>query len=54
MDIKDILIQQQLQLGASLLKQTVKNEQSKKKMRRICLEIFRTLKAAFSDDPDFA
>lgn len=53
MDVKDIIIQQQLQLGASLLKQTVKNEQSKKKMRRVCLEIFRTLKSAFAGDPDF-
>lgn len=37
----------------SVLKQIIKNGESKEDMRAACLKLYNTIKIAYSGDPDF-
>lgn len=41
-------------LVAQYAKLSVKNPESKAKLKKICLRIFNTFKTLYADDPDFA
>lgn len=42
-----------LSAGVAILLMALKNPQKKKSIRNIALKVFKSLKAAYSGDPDF-
>ena len=40
-------------MGVSVLLQTIKNPEKKRKLRNVFLKIFRAIKVAFADDKEF-
>lgn len=40
-------------LVASFIKNAVKNPTKKRKMRNICLDIFKAIRTAYAGDPEF-
>lgn len=40
-------------IGVSVVLQTIKNAEKKRKLRNVFLKIFRSIKAAFPNDEDF-
>jgi hypothetical protein len=40
-------------MGVSILLQTIKNPEKKRKLRNVFLKVFRSIKSAFPDDKDF-
>ena len=42
-----------LPLVVPIVLSVLKNPQNRKKVRRVCLEIFRAIKSAYADDDEF-
>lgn len=40
-------------IGVSVVLQTIKNPEKKRKLRNVFLKIFRSIKSAFPDDKEF-
>jgi ABC-type uncharacterized transport system permease subunit len=51
--MQDYLISMALAILFSVLKQSVKNAQSKANMKAAFLKLFNAIKALYADDPDF-
>lgn len=51
--MKDYLINMALSIIFAVLKDVIKNKQSKKEMKSACLKLFENIKVAYNNDPDF-